>query len=339
MRDKEDRVRFSGYDVASFKIFIFCLAAALSRPSAARCSRCRSASCRRRFVGIVPSIEMVIFAAVGGRMSLLGAVYGTLLVNFGKTYFSESFPDLWLFLMGGLFIGVVHGLPQRPGRRGRHPGTPAAAGDASDAARSSRSQRRQRPPSAAEPHRTVTGLEATNERRHQFQQQHAIGGITSNRPVLAVEDLTVSFDGFKAVDDLTLYVDRNEVRVDHRPQRRRQDHAARPDLRQDRGDLGQHQVQGHRADEDARARDRARRRRPQVPDAVDLREPDRVREPGDVVPARPHGVRRAGLQAQPGRGRAGRGGGARRSAWPTSWTPRPACCRTARSSGWRSACC
>jgi urea transport system permease protein len=55
------------------------------RRSAARCSRCRSASCRRRFVGIVPSIEMVIFAAVGGRMSLVGAVYGTLLVNFGKT--------------------------------------------------------------------------------------------------------------------------------------------------------------------------------------------------------------------------------------------------------------
>jgi urea transport system permease protein len=44
------------------------------------------------FVGIVPSIEMVIYAAVGGRMSLVGAVYGTLLVNFGKTYFSESFP-------------------------------------------------------------------------------------------------------------------------------------------------------------------------------------------------------------------------------------------------------
>ena len=63
------------------------------------------------FVGIVPSIEMVICAAVGGRMSLVGALYGTLLVNFGKTYFSESAPDLWLFLMAGLFIGVVMGFP------------------------------------------------------------------------------------------------------------------------------------------------------------------------------------------------------------------------------------
>jgi len=59
------------------------------------------------FVGIVPSIEMVICAAVGGRGSLFGAIYGSLLVNFGKTYFSESFPELWLFVIGFLFIAVV----------------------------------------------------------------------------------------------------------------------------------------------------------------------------------------------------------------------------------------
>ena len=63
------------------------------------------------FVGIVPSIEMVIYAAVGGRMSLFGAVYGTLLVNWAKTIFSESFPELWLFGLGGLFIAVVLAFP------------------------------------------------------------------------------------------------------------------------------------------------------------------------------------------------------------------------------------
>ncbi len=63
------------------------------------------------FVGIVPSIEMVIYAAVGGRMSLVGAVFGALLVNWGKTVFSESFPDLWLFLMAALFIGVTMAFP------------------------------------------------------------------------------------------------------------------------------------------------------------------------------------------------------------------------------------
>jgi len=110
MRDKEDRVRFSGYDVADFKIFTFCLAAALSGIGGALFSL-QVGFMSPSFVGIVPSIEMVIYAAVGGRMSLVGAVYGTLLVNAGKTYFSESFPDMWLFLMAALFIGVTMVFP------------------------------------------------------------------------------------------------------------------------------------------------------------------------------------------------------------------------------------
>jgi urea transport system permease protein len=48
---------------------------------------------------------------VGGRLSILGAVYGTLLVNFAKTSLSESFPELWLFGLGGLFIAVVLAFP------------------------------------------------------------------------------------------------------------------------------------------------------------------------------------------------------------------------------------
>src|SRR5262245_19929640 len=110
MRDKEDRVRFSGYDVAMFKVFAFVLAAMLSGLGGAMFAL-QVGFMSPSFVGIVPSIEMVIFAAVGGRMSLVGAVYGTLLVNFGKTFFSESFPDLWLFLMAGLFIGVTMAFP------------------------------------------------------------------------------------------------------------------------------------------------------------------------------------------------------------------------------------
>jgi urea transport system permease protein len=110
MRDKEDRVRFSGYDVSMFKVFAFCLAAMLAAIGGAMFTL-QVGFMSPSLVGIVPSIEMVIFAAVGGRMSLVGAVYGTLLVNFGKTYFSESFPDLWLFLMAALFIGVVLAFP------------------------------------------------------------------------------------------------------------------------------------------------------------------------------------------------------------------------------------
>ena len=95
---------------SSFKIFVFCVAAAFSAIGGAMFAL-QVGFMSPSFVGIVPSIEMVIFAAVGGRMSLLGAVYGALLVNYGKTYFSESFPELWLYLMGGLFIVVVMYFP------------------------------------------------------------------------------------------------------------------------------------------------------------------------------------------------------------------------------------
>ncbi len=110
LRDKEDRVRFSCYDVAAFKTFVFCFAAALAGVGGAMFTL-QVGFMSPTFVGIVPSIEMVIFCAVGGRLSLIGAVYGTLLVNWAKTSFSESFPELWLFAMGALFIVVVMAFP------------------------------------------------------------------------------------------------------------------------------------------------------------------------------------------------------------------------------------
>ncbi len=110
MRDREDRVRFSGYDVANFKIFVFVVSAMMSAIGGAMFTL-QVGFMSPSFVGIVPSIEMVIFTAVGGRVSLIGAVYGTVLVNAGKTYFSDSFPTLWLVFMGLLFIGVVMAFP------------------------------------------------------------------------------------------------------------------------------------------------------------------------------------------------------------------------------------
>jgi urea transport system permease protein len=110
LRDKEERVLFTGYDVASLKTFVFVLAAMLSAVGGAMFTL-QVGFMSPSFVGIVPSIEMVICAAVGGRNSLFGAIYGSLLVNFGKTYFSESFPELWLFVIGFLFIAVVMVFP------------------------------------------------------------------------------------------------------------------------------------------------------------------------------------------------------------------------------------
>ena len=110
MREQEDRVRFSGYSVANFKIFAFCVAAIFAAIGGAMFAL-QVGFMSPSFVGIVPSIEMVIYTAVGGRLSILGAVYGTLLVNFAKTSLSESFPELWLFGLGGLFIAVVLAFP------------------------------------------------------------------------------------------------------------------------------------------------------------------------------------------------------------------------------------
>jgi urea transport system permease protein len=110
MREKEERVRFTGYDVASLKIFAFVFAAVISALGGAMFALVVGFM-SPSFVGIVASIEMVIAAAVGGRHSLIGAIYGSLLVNYGKTFFSESFPELWLFLLGGLFILVVMAFP------------------------------------------------------------------------------------------------------------------------------------------------------------------------------------------------------------------------------------
>ena len=110
MRDKEDRVRFSGYDVANFKIFVFCIGAIFAAIGGAMFTL-QVGFMSPTLVGIVPSIEMVIFCAVGGRLSIIGAVYGALLVNWAKTSFSEIFPELWLFAMGGLFIAVVMAFP------------------------------------------------------------------------------------------------------------------------------------------------------------------------------------------------------------------------------------
>lgn len=110
MRGREDRVRFSGYDIANFKIFVFCLGAAMAAIGGAMFTL-QVGFMSPSFVGIVPSIEMVIYCAVGGRLSIFGAVYGTLIINWAKTTFSESFPELWLFAMGALFIGVVMAFP------------------------------------------------------------------------------------------------------------------------------------------------------------------------------------------------------------------------------------
>ena len=111
IRDLEDRARFSGYDPAMFKAFIFSVAALFSSVGGAMFS-IQWGLASPALVGIVPSIEMVIYAAVGGKLSLIGAVYGAFLVGYAKTVFSENFVEYWIYFIGALFVFVVMFLPK-----------------------------------------------------------------------------------------------------------------------------------------------------------------------------------------------------------------------------------
>lgn len=110
VRDREDRVRFSGYDTAMVKAFVFTVAAVLSSIGGALYTL-QVGLMSPTLVGSVASVEMVIFAALGGRLSVTGAVLGALVVGFTKSWLSEQFPQTWLFLLGLMFIAAVGLLP------------------------------------------------------------------------------------------------------------------------------------------------------------------------------------------------------------------------------------
>ena len=110
IRDREDRVRFSGYNTARMKAFVFTVAAVMSSIGGAFYSL-QVGLISPTLVGVVASIEMVIYAAIGGRLSVPGAVVGALLVGFLRSYLSETFPEVWLYFLGGLFILVVVAMP------------------------------------------------------------------------------------------------------------------------------------------------------------------------------------------------------------------------------------
>ncbi|HWK43000.1 MAG TPA: urea ABC transporter permease subunit UrtC [Croceibacterium sp.] len=109
-RDGENRVRFLGYATTPFKTVAFAIAAMLAGIAGALFTL-HAGVVSPALIGVVPSIEMVIWVAVGGRYSLAGAILGALLVNFARDSVSSAFPELWLYLMGAMFIVVVMMLP------------------------------------------------------------------------------------------------------------------------------------------------------------------------------------------------------------------------------------
>ena len=110
-RDGENRVRFLGYNPTPFKVAAFAIAAMLAGIGGALFTL-HAGVVSPALIGVVPSIEMVVWVAIGGRYSLAGAIVGALLVNLARDAVSSAFPELWLYLMGALFIFVVTLLPR-----------------------------------------------------------------------------------------------------------------------------------------------------------------------------------------------------------------------------------
>lgn len=111
IRDDEPRVRFTGYNPVLFKTIIFSIAGALAGISGALYT-IQSGIVSPQFMTVPFSIEMVIWVAVGGRGTLLGAILGAVFINYAKSLVSEALPASWMFIQGGLFILVVTTLPQ-----------------------------------------------------------------------------------------------------------------------------------------------------------------------------------------------------------------------------------
>jgi len=111
IRDSEQRVLFSGYSPGNYKLFVFVVSAALAGLAGALYVP-QVGIITPAQIGVLPSLEMVIWVAVGGRGTLIGAALGAVGVNWARSILTSSFPDLWPFFLGGLFVAVVLLFPE-----------------------------------------------------------------------------------------------------------------------------------------------------------------------------------------------------------------------------------
>ena len=197
VRDAESRTRFLGYRVEKYKLVVWVLSACMAGVAGALYVP---------QVGIINpgefapanSIEVVIWCAVGGRGTLVGPIVGALIVNFAKTWFTSGvFAPYWLFALGGLFVAVTLFLPRGivgtlAGLDPRAPRTPAGGRGA--------------------------GAQFPADHRHGGRHRAQPGGVSAmndkaHNSLLYLDGVTVSFDGFKALNELSLIIEPGEMRA------------------------------------------------------------------------------------------------------------------------------
>ena len=111
IRDSETRVLFSGYAAANYKLFVFVIAAFISSVAGALFIP-QAGAMNPSEMSTVKSLEAVVWCAVGGRGTLVGPIIGAVGINALKNWATRAYPDLWLIILGGLFIVVVLFLPK-----------------------------------------------------------------------------------------------------------------------------------------------------------------------------------------------------------------------------------
>jgi urea transport system permease protein len=110
VRDDEQRVRFCGFDPVRAKVLVLAISGAMSGLAGALFVM-QVGIISPATLGIVPSVEMAIWVALGGRGTLVGAAIGAVLVNSLKSGLSESFPDIWQYFLGAILVLTVVLLP------------------------------------------------------------------------------------------------------------------------------------------------------------------------------------------------------------------------------------
>jgi urea transport system permease protein len=206
VRDNEHRLRFCGFSTTGFKVFVFALSALLAGVAGALYVP-QVGIITPSQMGVLPSLEVVVWVALGGRGTLIGGALGAVLVNALRTYLTTKVPQLWPFLLGSLFVGAVLffpeglvGLPGRFRRRFQH--------------RFGKPKSLPRPAGAIAPPETPAVAIHQNGAGRSTEINLQPEG-TESRPgetIIYLEAVTVRFEGFTALRDLNFFMEQGELR-------------------------------------------------------------------------------------------------------------------------------
>jgi len=207
IRDNERRLHFCGFSTTGFKVFVFCISAVLAGVAGALYVP-QVGIITPSQMGVLPSLEVVVWVALGGRGTLIGGALGAVVVNALRTYLTTQVPQLWPFLLGGLFVGGVlffpNGLVGLPAqirrwvqrRFGRRASSGGMGGDLS----------------------VSNGKPKEGGGRGKKEIPVGVDGIEGGdvvkprETIIYLEGVTVSFEGFLALRDLNFMMARGELR-------------------------------------------------------------------------------------------------------------------------------